>query len=60
MSSPQTVSDKFGFHPSPYGCSTWTADQWAEVLLRELKAANWGILLKIISDRESRFMDKLR
>ncbi|RDI80893.1 hypothetical protein Vi05172_g9104 [Venturia inaequalis] len=41
------------------GKSDWSAEEWVAVLLRELKAHNWGIPTNIISDRDSRFMDRL-
>lgn len=38
------------------GQETWTAPQWAEVVLRSLMDHDWGVPRCIISDRDSRFM----
>ena len=38
------------------GKETWTAAQWAEVVLRALLQHDWGVPRSIISDRDSRFM----
>ena len=38
------------------GKDTWTAAQWAEVVLRNLLQHDWGIPRSIISDRDARFM----
>ena len=38
------------------GLDTWTAPEWAEVVLRALLDHDWGIPRSIISDRDSRFM----
>ena len=38
------------------GKDTWTAAQWAEIVLRNLLQHDWGIPRSIISDRDTRFM----
>ena len=38
------------------GQETWTAAQWAEVVLRALLQHDWGVPRSIISDRDARFM----
>ena len=38
------------------GKETWSAVQWAEVVLRMLMQHDWGVPRSIISDRDLRFM----
>ena len=41
------------------GKSTWTAKEWAVVLLRRLQLINWGIPRAIISDRDRKFLAEI-
>ncbi|KAI0998999.1 hypothetical protein K3495_g9197 [Podosphaera aphanis] len=55
-----SVTDKFSkcvtFIP---GATTWTAFQWAEVLLNRLSIMNWGLPRAIVSDRDAKFVSQL-
>ena len=39
--------------------STWSAKQWAEVLLDRLWIADWGLPKVILSDRDRKFLSQL-
>jgi hypothetical protein len=52
-----TVTCKFSKRPLLIpGHTTYTADEWAEVFLRSLQMAEWGIPQGIISDRDRKFV----
>ncbi|KAI1005443.1 hypothetical protein K3495_g2775 [Podosphaera aphanis] len=55
-----SVTDKFSkcvtFIP---GATTWTAFQWAEVLLNRLSIMNCGLLRAIVSDRDAKFVESI-
>jgi hypothetical protein len=38
------------------GKSTWTAEQWADALLRRLYNANWGLPRQVLTDRDPKFV----
>ena len=41
------------------GKSTWTAKEWAGVLLERLWIADWGLPKVILSDRDRKFLSQL-
>ena len=52
-----TITDKFSKRVLLIpGMITWTAAEWADVVLAALIAHGWGIPCGIISDRDSKFM----
>lgn len=54
------VVDKFtkqiGLVP---GSTSWKAENWGETLLSFFQTADWGIPIKVISDRDAKFTSKL-
>lgn len=54
-----TVTDKFSRRVMLiYGKSTYTAAEWAHLLLDRLFTADWGLPEGIISDRDSKFLSE--